>query len=318
MSKINPESDYVRKLALRNEKEGDARLFEPRLFADTFTFVSGTQIVACDPDVFRNGEKFPMRITHIIAAAQFEADDQQTPVGGDERIVQRYGMRIKAHDTYYQNQLFTPLPLWVNTPVAASDVITRAQACWKLDKPVIMGNRDTFEILVALLVPDSTTGHTERVAVAVDGVGLYSRQPKRLTGFVDIGNTTAPTAITSDSLRNDGTEPFEIHTITLQHTPDTAVSNPIGNIRNVRCRMRINGNGTNQWWNWTRPAPVVANQLIPANLFGLQTGRAIIHKLPGDGWIWYPNEQVTVEIQSFLTTREDTILVAMSGYIMVL
>lgn len=312
---LNPESDYVRKLALRNEKEADARLFEPRLFADTFVFDGATQLVMADPDVFRNGEKFPMRITHIIMAAQFEADDEQTPVGGDERVVQRYGLRIKAHDTYYQNALSVPLPLWANIPVNASDVITRAQACWKLDRPVILGNRDTFEILVALLVAPETG--TERVAVAVDGVGMYSRQPKRLTGYVDLSDIL-PTPITSDSLRNDGTEPMEISTITLQHTPATAVSNPIGNIRNVRTRMRINGNGTNQWWNWTRPAPAVANQLIPANLFGLQTGRAIVHRLPGDGWLWMPNEGVTPQVESLLTSRADTILVAMSGYIMVL
>lgn len=313
---LNPESDYVRKLAARNLKEGDARLFEPRLFADTFAFTGTQQRIFADPDVFRNGEKFPMRITHLIMAAQWAAADGQSPVGGDERIIQRYGLRIRAHDTYYMNALSVPMPLWANKPVATSDVITRAQACWQLDKPVILGNRDTFEILVALLVAPATG--TERVACALDGVGFYSRQPKRLTGFVDIGNTVVPTAIDSDDFRNDGTEPIEIHTITLHHTPSTSQSNPVGNIRNVRARMRINGNGTNQWWNWTRPAPAVANQLIPANLFGVQTGRAVVHRLPMGGWLWYPNEGVTPEVESLVTTRTDTILLAMAGYIMVL
>jgi hypothetical protein len=310
---LNPESDYVHRLAARNEAERDAKHCEPRLFADTFAFDGALQRIMAQPDVFRNGEKFPLRITHLIMAAQFAAEDEQTPVGGDERIVQRYGLRIRAHDTYYMNALSTPLPLWANKPVTASDVITRAQACWRFDRSFILGNRDTIEIQVALLVAPETG--TERVAVAFDGVGLYSRQPKRLTGYLDINDEVTHT-LDADDFRNDGTEPMEIHTATIHHTPDTAQSNPVGNIRNVRTRMRVNGNGTNQWWNWM--AVSSPTQLVPANLLGLATGRAIVHRLPGDGWIWYPNEGVTPEMESFDTTRTDTILLAMAGYVMVL
>lgn len=310
---LNPESDYVRRLAERNRKEGEAITCEPRLFADSFAFNGTLQRIMAQPDVFRNGEKFPLRITHIILAAQYAAEDQQTPVGGDERIVQRYGLRIRAHDTYYMNAVPTELPLWVNKPVAAADVITRAQSCWHFDRPPILGNRDTMEIKVALLVDPGA--NNERVAVAVDGVGFYSRQPKRLTGYIDISDTAEHT-LDVDNFRNDGTEPMEIRSVTIHDTPPTSVSNPVGNIRNVRCRMRINGNGTNQWWNWM--AVNAATQLVPANLWGLSTGRAIVHRLEGDGWLWYPNEGVTPEVESFQTTRTDTILVAMAGYIMVM
>ena len=320
---LNPESDYVRKLAARNLKEADARLFEPRLFADHFAFDGDQQRIFADPDVFRNGEKFPMRITHIIVGVEYEAQTTiETPPRGDERAIQRYGLRIRAHDTYYMNALSTPLPLWANTPIAASDVITYAQACWRLERPVILGNRDTFEIKVALIFDPGAS--TERVACAVDGVGLYSRQPKRLTGYIDLTDTLEH-AIDSDDFRNDGTEPFEIHTITLHHTPATNSGNPVGNLRNVRARMRINGNGTNQWWDWRRNGAVASaggaawtDQLIPAHLFGVQTGRAVVHRLPGDGWLWYPNEGVTVEMEAFVTSRSDTLWLAMAGYIMVL
>lgn len=307
------DNDYVRRVATRNKSEGQARLYEPRLMADSFAFTGTQQRVNGNPDVFRNGEKFPIRITHLLMASQFVASDGQTPIGGDERIVQRYALRIRAHDTYYMNPLRVMMPLWANKPAAAPDVVTLCQSTWRFDKPVILGNRDAFEVRVALRIAPSSG--TERISIVFEGCGLYSRQPKRLTTFVD-RSVVAEITMSIEDLRNDGTEPMEVQSVTLHHTPSTAQVNPIGNIRNVEARIRLNGNGTNEWWNWR--ASTAVSQRIDAQMFGVETGRAIVHRLPGDGWLWYPNEGVDAEVESSVTTRTDTLLLAMAGYVMVM
>jgi len=306
-------NEYMQRLAKRNLVEKDAKHFEPRLFFDSFVFDGQTARVFSQPDVYRNGEKFPFRVTHLSASMLFTSDELQNPVGGDERMIQRYSMRIRAHGVYYQNSDVTPIPLWANKPVAAADVTTLSQSCWRFDKPFILGNRDTFQVEVSLIVaPD--TDLTERVAVTFAGLGLYSRMPKILTSEIDLADTLVATMDTND-FRNDGTEPLEVTHMVVHHTPSVEVTNPVGNIRNVKLRVRANGNGTNQWWNWT--AVSAATQLVPAQLFGLTTGRSVVHELPGDGWLWYPNEGVTVEVESQDTSRRDTVLIAMAGYIMV-
>lgn len=313
------QSEYVRRVAERNVAEQDATHFEPRIFYDRFVFDGATERVFSNLDVFRNAEKYPVRITHIVAAMRYDAsgDGPQSggPVFGDERAIQRYGLRIRAHGTYYQNAQLTPLPLLANVPLATSDVVTRALSSWQLPKPIILGNRDNFQIEVALI--SAVAGEEQRVAVTLEGVGLYSRQPKRLGSSKLIDDTDIHT-LDVDDFRNDGTEPFEVTQITVHHTPSVDQANPVGNVRNVRVRMRVNGNGTGEWWVTGRTGGTAVDALADASLWGLTCGRAVVHKLPGAGWLWYPNEGVTPEVHSFDPVRADTVLVAMIGYMMLL
>lgn len=318
------QNDYMYRLAERNEAEQDAKLCEPRVLFDNFYFDGTVQRVAQPTQsVFRNGERFPYRITHLLMQMAYEADDGQSPVGGDEREVQRYGLRVKSHGTYYQNFQFTPLPLFANKPIAASDVATSAQATWRFDQPFVIGNRDTFSVDVQLLVAPGSG--SDRVTVSFQGVGLYSRQPKILTGTLEISDVSKHT-IDVNSYRNDGTEPMEIHTCIAHHAPPSTTQNPVGNIRNVRIQIQANGNGTNQRWiigpSALAPgAPAaldLSNGLMPAPLFGTAAGRAIVHRLPGKGWLWYPGEGVFTEMQSYDTSREEMVLLAMLGYVIVL
>lgn len=305
-------SEYLHQMAARELIEGQH--YEPRIYFDPFVFDGSTQRVFAHPGIFRNGEKYPLRVTHLVMAAHFEADDAQSPVGGDERMVQRYGLRLRMHGTYYSNSRYTALPLYANQPTAALDVISRAQSSWRFPRPFVMGNRDTFQVEVQLFVAPETG--SERVTVTFQGVGLYSRQPKMLTGYIELSDTDK-TAIEVDNYRNDGTEPLEIQQMEIHHAPSEDVADPVGNIRNVRLRVRLNGNGTNQWWN-LGPVNVTGwSDLVPAHLWGLQTGRSIVHELPGAGWLFYPNEEITPEMESFISTRAETMLLAFAGHIIV-
>ena len=177
-----------------------------------------------------------------------------------------------------------------------------------------MGNRDTFQVQVQLVIAPGSG--EERVTVTFQGVGLYSRTPKVLVGSKLLSNTIQ-TAIEVDNFRNDGTEPLEVQQMMVHHAPSQDAEDPIGNIRNVKLRVRLNGNGTNQWWN-VGPQNVPGwSDLVPGHLWGLETGRAIVHQLPGAGWLFYPNEDINPEMISYTPSRRDTMLLGMAGYIIV-
>lgn len=305
---------YVKRLAERNKAEAEAQLFEPRAYWDEYAFDGSTQVVQGASDAFRNGERFPIRITHLTAAMRYSTDVNQTPVGGDERLVQRYGLRVKSHGTYYQNQEHTPLPLLHNVVNGASPVSTAAQSSWKLPKPVVIGNRDALEARVELIAIGDET--TERVTVTFNGVGLYSRLPKRLVGTLEISDTDEH-VIDANQLRNDGREPIEITEVVVHHAPSVDVTNPVGLVRKVRLRIRNpGGNGTGQWWV-VGPA-TATSQLVDAPLVGVTCGRAVIHKLPCDGWLLYPGEGFDTEMRSYVPTRIETVLLGALGYVIVL
>lgn len=289
-------------------------LYEPRLLFDVCTFDGTQQLNFGNPDVFRNTERYPFHITHILAAMMNQDEDEASPPLGDERMVQRYGLTIIGHDTYYINP-GTPdlplLPLWHNVVSAASDIITLSQTTWDFMYPVEMGRRDTFQVEVQLIVPPETGD--ERVSVTFHGFGMLSKEPKILSGYIDL-SSDSPGTIDTDFFRNDGLEPLMITKVTVNDQPPLANSNPTGNVRNVRMRIRQNGNGTQQWWS-RGPIITAPNDRAPEPLWGITTGRAIIHKIPGGGWRWASGEGVNIKVQSYSPTRAETVLIAMAGYV---
>lgn len=295
---------------LQGRQPGKAEYYEPRLWWDAFVFDGTVQTVHNNPNIFVNAEKREIRVHTILAAASVAAEDQQTPPGGDERIVQRYGMRIFTHGTYYQNDNFVDLPLWHNQPVAAADPVTMAMSTWRFPHPVLLGRRGSFDVRIIASLPIAAP--PVRAEVAFDGVGLLSRQPKRLVGGVDLSNLIEQ-SISPDDFRNDGVEPLEIHAVTLFARPPVATADPMGVVRNVRMRLKMTSDYSEQWWVVGPSTPTLNVPQAPGVLWGGTVGRAITHKIPGDGWFFAPGEGVDIEIQSNETTRTDSILVALLG-----
>ncbi len=317
---------FLNFLASRNVHDGVC--YEPRLKTQLFDFKVDAQVspLASDDATFLNNEQDPVRITHLVAAIR----DDGTGEGTDPRLVQRFGLRIRAHDTYYMNDQFVQLPLWANRVVAATDVATRSLASWVYGFGAhrggfFMGDRDNLEVKVALeYAVDAETEEALTVWVTFHGVGAISRRPKQLTGFrtFTAADGTASRAIAPEAYRNDGTEPLEITemTIHVQAADAGAGADPTGNIRRVKVLARQNGNGTNQRWTST-PAAEPGN-LVPAALWGLTTGRAIVHELPKNddgypGWLWYPDEGLTLEVMPNAGLTPCAVYIGLVGHIVV-
>ena len=68
-------------------------------------------------------------------------------------------------------------------------------------------------------------------------------------------------------------------------------------------------------------AAVGPTNLIPAQLLGVLSGRAVVHKLPGDGLIWEPGEGIAVEAQGLVgggeVLNQSFLNIAALGYITV-
>ena len=341
MPSMNPSTnELVTFLAAKNVFDGI--LFEPRLKVQLFDFTSTDQVrpLASDDSVFINAEQYPVRITHLVAAIR-DGGTLETDAGGsnDARLVQRIGLRIRAHDTYYMNDQYVNLPLWATERVAAPDVVTRSTSSWRLAfgkrrrdaaggihgrTGTFMGDRDSFEVKLALEYPvDAETEVDLTVGVTFHGVGAISRRPKHLAGTYTFepADGTASRQIPIEQFRNDGTEPLEITDVTVQvQAPSgSAGSDPVGNIRRVRMSIRQIGNGTNQRWTTTTAESV---QLVPASLWGLSTGRAIVHELPKNdddypGWLWDPNQGLTLEVLPNASTVRCGVYIGLAGHIVV-
>lgn len=281
-------------------------MYEPRILFDQFDFDGTNQIAFSHPDVFVNTERWPLHITHMLSSMLYH-DDQ------DERLIQRYGLRFVGHDTYYINPGapdYPLIPLYHNVVSAASDIVTMSQSTWDFMYPVEMGRRDVFQVEVQLIVASVTPS---RIAVTFHGLGMLSRQPKLLSGYIDLTDTS-PGVIDTDFYRNDGLEPLFITKVTANIQPPAGQSDPTGNIRNVRLRIKQNGNGTQQWWS-RGPIITSPNDRAPEPLWGVTTGRAVVHKIPGGGWRWASGEGVNAQVQAFNTQLAESVLVGLIGYV---
>lgn len=323
---ISPERlELLKFLAARNVCDGI--LYEPRIYAQMFDFsVANTVSPAySDPDIFRNGEQYPVRITHILAIIR-DGGGQGGSV--DERLLQAYGLRLRFLDTYYMNGLEPVVtPVFHNVVTAsANDAVSKSTSTWRFAHPYYMGLRDTMQVEVELDYPLSGGGVEESLKVWVQfhAFGALSRRPKELAGFVTF-TPTSPQVLTIPAgfFENDGTEPLEVHSVDVFVAPPTGSAGAlaIGNIRRPRISVRQVGNGTNQRWTNSDSANV---DTVPAGLFGLTTGRAMTHVLPvqstqrGRGWLWEPNQGVTIEVSGPSAAPDlSQLYVALAGEIIV-
>lgn len=305
-------------LRLANKNLSEGVFYEPRMYFDIVSFDGSSQREFGGPSIFRNGEKYPVRLTHLLFAMR-EQDNvsQQDPVAGDERMVARYGLRIRQHDSYYMNADFPPLAIWQNVPSAPAQALSQGQSTWKFDKPFILSARDTMNV-EALLEPLTEQG-TRKVTVAFTGYGLLSKRPYFRSASRDLAQGVPATGFSTDAYRNDGAEPIAITEMTVFCANPDASTNPAGDIRAVRLRVRQVGNGTNQWWT-NGPLTPAANPWAPGTVWAPTTGRAVVHKLPEE-LSWNPGEGFDIEL-SYLAydpqaPRVDQVVVAALGYIVV-
>ena len=80
------------------------RVMEPRWYWDEITLpATTTEVEFSNPDAFKNGEDYPVRITQLTVAIR------DTEV--DARFIQHVGMRLTFHGQDYMGRPFIPTPL---------------------------------------------------------------------------------------------------------------------------------------------------------------------------------------------------------------
>lgn len=312
--------DYV----LRMSQRGVLRqgvINEPRAFYDEIVVNPlGTETNG-SPGVFSNGEEFPVRLTHMLAAIRYLDTDVDDPAVADPRMIQQIGLRMVFHNEFYMNPTFLPLPIWANKAVAPPVQVDSAISAWDFvanGQPFVLSARDTLQVQVQLR-DFAAPANPVPVTVAFTGFGMLSKRPYILNSRIALDDL-APITMDTIDFRNDGTEPIVITDMTVNVGAEEGVE-PRGNIDRVSFNVRQVGNGTNGDWFRGPTTPVAINRM-QATLAGLTTGRAIVHQFPGDGVIWEPAEGITLAARNLvvLDTPENfnvVLVLAFLGYIMV-
>jgi hypothetical protein len=284
---------------------------EPRGFYDIVELDPDGELSFGTGDTFQNGEPFPIRLTHMTAAlALLDNDDPQEIA--DENLIQRVGMRLQFHNQFYMNPELLPLPLWGNKPVATSDAVSFGTSAWGFDVPFVLSARDTMKVHVQLNSPPDDAG--VEAAVSMTGIGYLSGRPYFLSGREQLDAQTKE-AFNPVFFRNDGQEPIIVSDMTCNVSNDLDDDDPSGDIRNMNVQVEQVGNGTNAKW-FQGPENQATGELIPAVLLGQRSGRAVVHRFPGDGLIWNPGEGIQLEAQGLSGQPPNvTLLVGLLGYI---
>lgn len=323
---------YLVKMAEGNITDGV--IYEPRAYSDMLPLLPLPQESFGHQEVFRNGEDFPVVITHMTASTTLFEQDGETEQ--DERFIQQIGLYMKFHGQYYMNppqsfelnfggvisnlQVAAPLPAWVNKNVATSEAISRGTTTWRFPRPFILSVRDSLRVEV--MTPYTPDG-TRFVTVSFTGIGAISRQVYQFNGTALLIDNSS-VIIDAEQYINDGAEPVLITDMIVVTQPESGQVNTVGDARAVFIAVRQIGNGTGASWfngplNFTVPGTGVVlpdNQLGGINA-GPTTGRAVVHEFPR-ALIWEPGEGIDVIASSLsANTTDSTLQIALLGYIAV-
>ncbi len=311
--------DYVITMGAENRIR-DGIVNEPRIYFAEIPVPAVTNLlVQGAPEVFYNGEQFPVRITHMLACTRYLND--ATPQAPDNPLnIQRIACKLRFNDQFYMNASVLPLPIWGNKVVAAPEAFSASNAHWDLVQtamPFVLAVRDSLLIEVQLQdLAEPTT--PVPVTFAFHGVGALSHRPYILTGSALLDSIT-PTSISSVDFRNDGSEPIVITDITATVGAETGDNSPLGDINRVRFKIRQSGAGTGSDWivgpNGGGGGPVTP--MIQNTLLGLTSGRAVVHQFPGEGLIWQPGMGITADVAALVDDMDSVLVLAFAGYIMV-
>lgn len=310
---------YLVKLANDNLCRGIIE--EPRMYWDSILVPDAGLIDLPGPtayssaDVFKNGERFPVRITHVTMQAGY-VGDRDGPVVADASEIQRVGVQMRFHDQWYMNPNFCAAPLWATQPCAAAYEIAKATASWKFERPFILGARDTMQVSVKSVVDPS--GATP-VTVTFTGIGIKSKRPYFFSGVQTLFDQSTQ-MIPSDNFRNDGAEPVLMTDMIVNCANALGSTDPVGDVRTIQIQVKCVGNGTNANWFVTPTVPVPIPNANAGNL-GAYSGRAVVHRFPGDGLIWEPGEGIDIAIQRISAPQTNTTTIyfqiGLLGYIAV-
>lgn len=303
--------DYLVALASKNVREGIIE--EPRAYYDTMTLVADEVETPGNPDVFINGEQFPVVITQLSAAIRpdFAANPPNPTL--DERFIQRMGLRLSFHDQYYQSRDFVAVPLWLNKVVAAADLVTQGSSAWTFDRPFVLSARDSLRVEVAL---ESVPASPRRVTVSVTGTGMLSKRPYFLSSTLLL-DSTIPRVLPTQGFRNDGAEPIAVTDMAIHCGAERDAAVGQGDVRQLRINVRQIGNGTQADWLQGPTVPLPLAQM-PAVLAGYTSGRAVVHRFPGKGLLWEPGEGITVDAVALdASVVNFELAISLSGYISV-
>jgi len=305
--------DYLVALASKNVREGIIE--EPRAFYDTFTLQADQVETVSHPDVFINGEQFPIVLTQLSAAIRPTFATQPPNPTLDERFIQRMGLRLSFHDQYYQSRDFVAVPLWLNKVVAAADLVTQGSSAWTFERPFVLSARDSLRVEVALESAPAAN-NTRRVTVSAMGTGMLSKRPYFLSSSLEL-DSVVPRIMPTQGFRNDGAEPIAITDMAIHCGGESQAPVGQGDIRQLRLNVRQIGNGTQAEWLQGPTVPVPLAQM-PAVLAGYTSGRAIVHRFPGKGLLWEPGEGITIDAVALDPTVVGfELAVSLSGYISV-
>lgn len=302
--------DHLVNLAAENICNGVIE--EPRVYFDTIPLSANGLISTGDPSTFINGEQFPVRVTHVSFALRGRIIDGTFTLP-DERLIARAGVRFVFHDSYYQTATFVPPPLWSDKIVAGPVALTPSTSTYTFDRPLVLSARDTLRVQVALEAAPAQ-GTSRRVTVGFHGIGIQSKRPYFLSSSRDV-TTTVATVMQGADYRNDGAEPIAITDMVCQLSAQSDDDIGVGDIRLLRVQVNVVGNGTGAQWFIGPTTPTPISQCF-APLLGFTLGRAVVHQIPGEGWLWEPGEGIRVEAIAIDSSSEQIpLLVGLGGYI---
>ena len=294
----------------REAKISDGVIFEPRGYFDIIALDHTTSnvIVPGNGGSFYNSEQFPVRLTHLVAAVQ--------TLAADERMLQRIGIRIRYHDAYYMAREPALIPLWSNTLTTIPDIVTPGVSVWDFEYPFILGQRDSLRVQVQDV--EDAPNSSRAISVGFHGVGTKSKRPYFFSMPEPLVVTdTGVHVLDSTGFRSDGSEPIAVTGQAIQVASLTDASDPTGDTRAFAVQVRQIGNGTNRdWYQGPDTAPWNARG-VPAAIAGVTGGRAIVHRLPGQGFLLMPGDGFIVDAEQFGISADLDIAVGIFGTIAV-
>jgi hypothetical protein len=313
---VDPRETDVLAMADQHKVVCKGRYYEPRILYDSITLeTSGaSQQRFFDPNTFRNGEQWPLHVTHLVWAVR-----RRSAATTDERLLQRVGLRLHWHDSYYMQDVLAPVPSWLNVRTGLPAPYDAAVSVWNFLRPILLPTRGSMAVHVSLETALGV-GVTRRVAVAFHGKGADTKQARELSSFIDAGPTAdADQRITpSTDYSNDGSEEIIIESMTVNVLGQSDVSTDVGDVRAARIRIGMENGGTGADFTRTSgSSPAPGPRGCPASLLGLDGGRAVVHKIPRGGWVLHPGRGFRAEARNVSAGSQIEISMGVVGYVVV-
>lgn len=311
---------YLIKLAETNIAKGVIE--EPRVYTETLFTTGGDNFKEAQADslTFVNGEKFPVRILYMTANTVSQTDDALVAAGlYGERLIQTIGLRLRFHDQFYMRPQFTRLPNWGTHVVASSDSNSPFTSSHKTWRPVVLSARDTFQVQVKAVQPLTggpvpSEDEPWQLTTTFTGVGIFSKRPYILSSKKQVVDLTTVQLDVAD-FKNDGAEPILITDVTHNAVAIAENAPVVPVLPFMHVGIKQVGNGTNADWVVGKPG---TDNLAAAPVWGSYSGRALVHRFPGQGLIWEPGEGIEVTINQELDSAIEAATftnIALVGYI---